>query len=236
MDKDVLVKLVDVSRTYIMGEVEVKALLPTTFEIYSGELLCILGPSGSGKSTLLNILGGMDQPTAGDVYFQGKNLSQATEVQMTSYRRNQVGFVFQFYNLIPDLTARENVDLAASLVDNPHPTREVMREVGLEDRMDHFPTQLSGGEQQRTSIARALIKNPRLILCDEPTGALDFETGKMVLSLLARVNREHNSTLIMVTHNTPLSAMADRTIRMRSGRIAEVIVNENPVSPERIEW
>nr|MBP7331742.1 ABC transporter ATP-binding protein [Bacillota bacterium] len=168
MNKNVLMKLINITKTYVMGEVTVEALKETSLEIYEGELLVILGPSGSGKSTLLNIMGGMDLPSSGEVYFGSDNLSQAGEAKLTQYRRSEVGFVFQFYNLIPDLTASENVDLAANLVDSPLPTAEVLREVGMETRMDHFPAQLSGGEQQRVSIARAVVKNPRLLLCDEP--------------------------------------------------------------------
>lgn len=219
-----------------MGEVEVQALRRVNLDIYKGELLVILGPSGSGKSTMLNILGGMDRPDGGSILLGRKDLARASEDYLTEYRRREVGFVFQFYNLIPDLTARENVELAANLVDNPLPVEDVLREVGLAGRMDHFPAQLSGGEQQRVSIARALVKNPRILLCDEPTGALDFETGKTVLSLLARINKEWNTTVVIVTHNTPLASMAKRVIKMRSGSIVDVIVNSNPVHPEMIEW
>lgn len=236
MTEKLLMKLEQVYKTYMMGEVKVEALKETSLDIRRGELLVILGPSGSGKSTLLNIMGGMDLPTGGRVYFGGEDLSQAGDTQLTHYRRNQVGFVFQFYNLIPDLTARENVELAAGLVDDPLPADGVLREVGLEERMDHFPSQLSGGEQQRVSIARATVKNPGLLLCDEPTGALDHQTGKLILGLLARVNRERGSTVVIVTHNTGIGAMAHRVVRMRSGEIAEVTVNTNPVPPERIDW
>ncbi|MFZ5597035.1 MAG: ABC transporter ATP-binding protein [Bacillota bacterium] len=219
-----------------MGEVKVKALQPLSLDIYRGELLVILGSSGSGKSTLLNLLGGMDHPDSGSIFVGSKDLAKANEDYLTEYRRKHVGFVFQFYNLIPDLTARENVELAANLVDNPLPVEDVLREVGLAERMDHFPAQLSGGEQQRVSIARALVKNPKILLCDEPTGALDFETGKMVLSLLARINREWQTTVIIVTHNMPIAAMAKRVIRMRSGSVINITVNRNPLQPEMIEW
>lgn len=229
-------QLKDVSRTYLMGEVKVKALQPLSLDIYRGELLVILGSSGSGKSTLLNLLGGMDHPDSGSIFVGSKDLAKANEDYLTEYRRKHVGFVFQFYNLIPDLTARENVELAANLVDNPLPVEDVLREVGLAERMDHFPAQLSGGEQQRVSIARALVKNPKILLCDEPTGALDFETGKMVLSLLARINREWQTTVIIVTHNMPIAAMAKRVIRMRSGSVINITVNRNPLQPEMIEW
>lgn len=225
-----------VSRTYLMGEVKVQALSPVNLEIFQGELLVILGPSGSGKSTMLNILGGMDTPDTGCAIFRGLDLAQANDHILTEYRRREVGFVFQFYNLIPDLTARENVELAANLVENPLPAERVLEQFGLGDRIDHFPSQMSGGEQQRVSIARALVKNPKLLLCDEPTGALDFETGKNVLSLLKMVNREWDTTVVIVTHNTPLADMADRVIKMRSGSIIDIIKNPVPLNPELIEW
>lgn len=234
--RKVLMKLERVTRTYVMGEVKVEALKETSLDIYEGELLVILGPSGSGKSTLLNIMGGMDLPSSGQVFFAGENLSRAGDAQLTRYRREELGFVFQFYNLIPDLTARENVELAANLVEDPLPTEEVLREVGLDTRVDHFPSQLSGGEQQRVAIARAAVKNPRLLLCDEPTGALDHVTGKLILSLLARINRERGSTVVIVTHNTPIGAMAHRVARMSSGSVVEIKENESPLPPERIEW
>ncbi|MBE0466628.1 MAG: ABC transporter ATP-binding protein [Candidatus Desulforudis sp.] len=236
MTAKVLVRLDRVTRDFTMGEVVVNALKETTLEIFEGELLVILGPSGSGKSTLLNILGGMDQPSSGEMWFGGRDLSRSGDAELTRYRRNEVGFLFQFYNLISDLTARENVELAANLVEHPLPADQILTEVGLADRMDHFPSQLSGGEQQRVSIARAAVKNPRLLLCDEPTGALDYQTGKLILGLLAKVNQEHGRTVIIVTHNTAIAAMAHRTARMRSGRIVETRVNPAPVAPERIEW
>jgi len=236
MTDDTLMRLDGITRDYVMGEVTVRALRETSLDIRDGELLVILGPSGSGKSTLLNIMGGMDLPTTGKVFFRGEDLSRAGDRQLTRFRRHQVGFVFQFYNLIPDLTARENVELAANLVEKPLPAVRVLEEVGLADRMDHFPSQLSGGEQQRVSIARAIVKNPRLLLCDEPTGALDFQTGKLILGLLASVNREHGTTVVIVTHNTAIAAMAERAVRMRSGRIVEVAENPQPLPPERIEW
>ena len=219
-----------------MGEVAVKALKETSLDIWEGELLVILGPSGSGKSTLLNIIGGMDSPSSGEMFFGTENLTRAKDQQLTRYRREEVGFVFQLYNLIPDLTAGENVELAAGLVENPLSVSEVLKEVGLESRMDHFPSQLSGGEQQRVAIARAAVKRPRLLLCDEPTGALDQTIGRTVLGLLDRINREQGSTVVIVTHNTPISAMAHRVIRMSSGSIAEIIENKNPLPAERIEW
>lgn len=236
MSKNVLMKLERITKTYVMGEVQVEALKETSLDIYEGELLVILGPSGSGKSTLLNIVGGIDLPSGGSVYYGGEDLSRAADARLTLFRRNEVGFVFQFYNLIPDLTAGENVELAAGLVENPLSAAGVLKEVGLADRMGHFPSQLSGGEQQRVSIARAMVKNPRLLLCDEPTGALDHQTGKLVLGLLAGINRDRGSTIIIVTHNTGIGAMAHRVVRMRSGEITEIIENSRPVPPERIDW
>lgn len=236
MSNDVLMSLQNVNKTYTMGEVEVQALKDTCLDIYAGELLVILGPSGSGKSTLLNLVGGIDQPTSGQLIFDGQLLSASREKQLTDFRRHDVGFVFQFYNLIPDLTAAENVALAAELVDQPLRVEDVLQDVGLLERRDHFPSQLSGGEQQRVAIARAVVKNPRLLLCDEPTGALDFETGKMVLRLLCDIRQKHCGTVVIVTHNTAIGAIADRVIRMRSGEVAEVIVNQHPLPPERIDW
>lgn len=236
MEQEVLIHLHEVSKQYQMGEVIVDALLASTVDIMSGELMIIMGPSGSGKSTLLNILGGMDQPTSGEIFFQGHNLTRASDKELTQYRRHEVGFVFQFYNLIPDLTAAENVALAAQLVEDPMPVAEVLELVGLAERAGHFPAQLSGGEQQRVSIARAMVKKPRLLLCDEPTGALDYQTGKSVLALLNRINRETGSTVIIVTHNTAIADMGQRVVRMRSGSIVELRVNQEPLDPEMIEW
>ena len=229
-------RLNQATKTYTMGEVTVEALKATSLEIMAGELLVILGPSGSGKSTLLNIMGGMDNPSSGEVYFDGQNLSTVSDTQLTRYRRNEVGFVFQFFNLIPDLTARENVQLAADLVEHPLSAIEVLGEVGMGERIGRFPSQLSGGEQQRISIARAVVKNPRLLLCDEPTGSLDFLTGRLILGLLADINRKHGSTVVIVTHNAPIAAMANRVVRMSSGSVVEISVNESPAPPERIEW
>lgn len=236
VSEQVLMKLVRVTKTYLLGEVKVEALKETSLDVYPGELLVILGPSGSGKSTLLNIMGGMDIPTSGDMYFAGQNLSQAGDAQLTKYRRHQVGFVFQFYNLIPDLTARENVELAANLVENPLSVQELFRDVGLGDRMDHFPAQLSGGEQQRVAIARAAVKNPRLLLCDEPTGALDNKTGQMILGLLDNVNRNLGQTVVIVTHNTAIAGLAHRTVFMSSGSIEKIVINQDRLPPERIVW
>lgn len=236
MGQEVLMRLQNISKSYVMGEVTVEALKETTLDIYEGELLVILGPSGSGKSTLLNLVGGIDQPSTGDIIFDQKPITGIPEKHLTNYRRHEVGFVFQFYNLIPDLTAAENVALAAELVENPRSVADVLQEVDLLDRSDHFPSQLSGGEQQRVAVARALVKQPRLLLCDEPTGALDFETGKSVLRLLYDIRRQSSGTVIIVTHNTAIGAIADRVVRMRSGLIADIVVNEHPVEPERIDW
>ncbi|MEN6389440.1 MAG: ABC transporter ATP-binding protein [Syntrophomonas sp.] len=236
MEQEVLIHLHEITKQYQMGEVIVDALLESTVDIMKGELIVIMGPSGSGKSTLLNILGGMDQPTSGEILFQGRDLTHASDRELTQYRRHQVGFVFQFYNLIPDLTAEENVALAAQLVEDPMPVAEVLELVGLAERAGHFPAQLSGGEQQRVAIARAMVKKPRLLLCDEPTGALDYQTGKSVLALLGRVNQETGSTVIIVTHNTAIADMGQRVVRMRSGSIVELRTNLEPLDPERIEW
>lgn len=236
MDKPPLMRLENVSKQYPMGEVVVDALQPSCLEIYPGELLVILGPSGSGKSTLLNLMGGMDRPTSGKVYFGQQEISSAGEAAMTTYRRESVGFIFQLYNLIPDLTAAENVALAAGLIKNPLSVDTVLTQVGLAERADHFPAQLSGGEQQRVSIARAIVKNPPLLLCDEPTGALDYQTGISILALLRQISNTLGSTVIIVTHNSAISAMADRVVRMRSGNIVEIISNDTPLDPERIEW
>lgn len=234
--RKVLMKVEDLSKVYHMGEVEVHALKNATFELYEGEFVVILGPSGSGKSTLLNILGGMDTPTSGRVLVEDKELTKFPDRQLTQYRRNGVGFVFQFYNLMANLTARENVELATEICDTSLPLDDVMEKVGLAERSSHFPSQLSGGEQQRVAIARAVAKNPLLLLCDEPTGALDFETGIRILELLKEVNRTYNKTVLIITHNTPVGAMGDRVIRMRSGEITDITANENPLPPERIEW
>ena len=236
MKRRVLLKLEKVIKVYRMGEVKVVALKETSLEVFAGEVLVILGPSGSGKSTLLNIMGGMDLPTEGRVYFEGEDLSRATPARLTRFRRKSVGFVFQFFNLIPDLTARENVELAAALVEDPLPVMEVLREVGMEERADHFPSQLSGGEQQRVALARAVVKNPPLLLCDEPTGSLDCQTGRLILDLLLKVNRKRGSTVVIVTHNAAIAAAAERVVRMSGGSVVEVFENEEIWPVERIVW
>ena len=229
-------KLDQVFKTYDMGEVKVEALRESSLSISDGELLVILGPSGSGKSTLLNLLGGMDIPSGGDVWFRRENLAAARDRELTAYRRRVVGFVFQFFNLIPDLTARENVAIAAELVESPLSPEAVLDQVGMADRMDHFPSQMSGGEQQRVAIARAIVKNPLLLLCDEPTGSLDSTTGRLILALLEDINRKFGATVVIVTHNAAIGDMGHRVVKMSSGRIVEEKVNERPLSPERIDW
>lgn len=224
------------SKIYRMGGSEVHALRGVEFDLFPGEFAVLLGPSGSGKSTLLNILGALDIPSSGEVIFYDHNLSAADDRERTRYRREHVGFVFQFYNLIPSLTARENVELVAELAENPMKPEEALAMVGLSERLDHFPSQMSGGEQQRVAIARAIVKRPQLLLCDEPTGALDCETGKLVLETLAQVNRELGATVAIITHNTAIAAMADRVIRLRSGQIVEIRRNEKKASPAEVVW
>ncbi|MDD4089504.1 MAG: ABC transporter ATP-binding protein [Tissierellia bacterium] len=233
---DTILKVEKLKKDYQMGEVTVKALKDASFEIKKGEFVVILGPSGSGKSTLLNIIGGMDKPTNGEVYFNKELITDFTDKDLTSYRRNQIGFVFQFYNLLATLTAKENVELAAEICENPIDIDEVIEAVGLGDRADHFPSQLSGGEQQRVAIARAVAKNPQILLCDEPTGALDYETGIQILKVLKDINVKYGNTVMVITHNASIAKMADKVIKMRSGRITDVIINTDPVSAERIEW
>lgn len=236
MTQKILMKAENISKLYQMGELEVVAVKKVNLEIYKGEFVVILGPSGSGKSTLLNILGGMDVPSEGNVYMEGENIIGFNDKKLTYYRRDKIGFVFQFYNLMGTLTARENVELATEICQDALDIDEVMDTVGLGDRKDHFPAQLSGGEQQRVAIARAVAKNSDLLLCDEPTGALDFETGIKILKLLKEINEKYSKTVVIITHNVPIGEMADRVVRMRSGAITEIRVNENPIDPERIVW
>lgn len=230
------VEFENVSKTYHMGEVEIKALHDATFTIEKGELVVIVGPSGAGKTTLLNILGGMDQLTDGRVALDGKEISALNKKQLTEYRRHDVGFVFQFYNLIGNLTALENVELANQICKDPLSAEQVLYDVGLAERMKNFPSQLSGGEQQRVAIARALAKNPKLLLCDEPTGALDYQTGKSILQLLQDTGRRTGMTVVIITHNSALTAMADRVIRVKNGTVDSVVLNDNPQSIAEIEW
>ena len=225
-----------ISKVYEMGEVSVRALNNVSLDLYTGELAVLLGASGSGKSTLLNILGGLDVPSTGEVIFAGRNLTQASDRKLTDFRRKFVGFVFQFYNLIPSLTARENVALVTEIANQPMRPREALALVGLDNRLDHFPAQLSGGEQQRVAIARAIAKRPQVLLCDEPTGALDYKTGKLVLQVLEKINRELGTTTAVITHNAGIAAMADRVITMRSGEIINLKQNETKISPEELEW
>lgn len=226
----------NLTKSYQMGEVEVQALRNASFSVEEGEFVVILGPSGSGKSTLLNILGGMDVPDSGEVIVSGKTVTSLNEKELTQYRRTKVGFVFQFYNIMASLTARENVELATEIAENPLDIDEIMEAVGLAERSGHFPSQMSGGEQQRVSIARAVAKNPDILLCDEPTGALDFKTGVTILSLLSKINKTMNKTVIVITHNASIADMADRVLRMRSGEIVEDKINIKPLEPERITW
>ena len=226
----------NVSKIYKMGEVEIKALDNISFEIEKGEFVVVLGASGAGKTTILNILGGMDTASSGEIIVDGNNISKANEKQLTDYRRYDIGFVFQFYNLVQNLTARENVELAVQICKEPLDSRFVLKMVGLQDRTNNFPSQLSGGEQQRVAIARAVAKNPKLLLCDEPTGALDYKTGKQVLKVLQEMSYKHNMTVVMITHNSALADMGQKIIRVRSGQIESVTLNENPKSVEDIEY
>ncbi|MGM9659610.1 MAG: ABC transporter ATP-binding protein [Faecousia sp.] len=230
------VEFENVGKTYHMGEVEIHALHDATFQVEKGELVVIVGPSGAGKTTLLNILGGMDTLSTGKVMLDGREISALSKKELTEYRRHDVGFVFQFYNLIGNLTALENVELANQICRDPLDAEEILKEVGLEDRKKNFPSQLSGGEQQRVAIARALAKNPKLLLCDEPTGALDYQTGKAILQLLQDTGRKTGMTVIIITHNGALTAMADRVIRVKNGTIASVTRNEHPQDIAEIEW
>jgi len=235
-DNNVVFQVRGLTKVYRMGELEVHALRGVDMELYSGELVVLLGPSGSGKSTLLNILGGLDTATGGEVSYLGISLTKAGDKELTEYRRVHVGFVFQFYNLIPSLTARENVEVVTEIAAEPMPADEALRLVGLAERLDHFPAQLSGGEQQRVAIARAISKNPKVLLCDEPTGALDSGTGIVVLEALDRVNRELGTATVIITHNVDIAAMADRVINLSDGRISQVTVNAEKKAPQDLHW
>jgi putative ABC transport system ATP-binding protein len=223
-------------KTYGAGDTQVRALRDVDLDILRGEFVVLLGPSGSGKSTLLNILGGLDVPSSGDVSFAGQRLSGASEAELTAYRREHVGFVFQFYNLIPSLTVRENVALVTDIVARPMPIDDAIDRVGLTPRRDHFPAQLSGGEQQRVAIARAIVKRPDVLLCDEPTGALDYQTGKLVLEVIARINREIGTTAVVITHNAAIAGMADRVIYLGDGRIQRIETNAHKLAPAELSW
>ena len=226
----------DINKIYKMGEIEIKALHNTNFSIEKGELVVILGPSGAGKTTCLNILGGMDSATSGKVIVDGKTVSNYSRKELIHYRRNDIGFVFQFYNLVQNLTALENVELAVQLCKDHLNPKTIMNKVGLKKRMDNFPSQLSGGEQQRVSIARAISKNPKLLLCDEPTGALDYKTGKQILKLLEETCRREKMTVIIITHNSAIAPMADKIIKFKNGSVEDIIINKNPKSIDEIEW
>ena len=230
------VKLQDITKIYKMGEVEIRAADRISFSIQKGEFVVIVGPSGAGKTTVLNILGGMDTATDGKLIVDGEDITSYNSRKLTGYRREDIGFVFLFYNLVPNLTALENVELALQICKDPLDAKEVLEDVGLGDRLDNFPAQLSGGEQQRVSIARALAKNPKLLLCDEPTGALDYNTGKAILKLLQNMCRERGMTVIVITHNQALAPMADRLIHIKNGQVSKMELNENPMSIDEIEW
>lgn len=230
------VQLQDITKIYKMGEVEIRAADNISFSIDKGEFVVIVGPSGAGKTTVLNILGGMDTATSGTLLVDGEEITAYNSRRLTEYRREDIGFVFQFYNLVPNLTALENVELALQICRDPLDAREVMEEVGLGDRLNNFPAQLSGGEQQRVSIARALAKNPKLLLCDEPTGALDYNTGKAILKLLQNMCRERGMTVIVITHNQAIAPMADRLIHIKNGQVSQMELNEHPMSIDDIEW
>ena len=226
----------DVAKIYRMGEVEIRAVNGADFTIGKGEFTVIVGPSGAGKTTILNMLGGMDSCTSGRIIVDGREVSKSSSRQLTEYRRHDIGFVFQFYNLVQNLTALENVELASQICKNPLDAKMVMHEVGLEERMNNFPSQLSGGEQQRVAIARALAKNPKLLLCDEPTGALDYVTGKQILALLQKTCRDRKMTVIVITHNLALTPMADKVIHIRNGKVEKTEINDKPLPVEDIEW
>ena len=230
------VKLENITKIYKMGEVEIRAADNINFSIKKGEFVVIVGPSGAGKTTVLNILGGMDTATSGKLVVDGEEITAYNAKKLTGYRREDIGFVFQFYNLVPNLTAFENVELALQICKEPLDAKEVLEDVGLGDRLDNFPAQLSGGEQQRVSIARALAKNPKLLLCDEPTGALDYNTGKAILKLLQNMCRERGMTVIVITHNQALAPMADRLIHIKNGQVSQMELNDNPMSIDEIEW
>ena len=234
--REVVFQTRDVTKVYPMGDVEVHALRGIDLSLYESEFIVLLGPSGSGKSTLLNILGGLDVPTAGEVFYRERNLTTAGERELTNYRRRHVGFVFQFYNLIPSLTARENVALVTDIGEDPLTPEEALERVDLGDRADHFPSQLSGGEQQRVAIARAIAKGPDVLLCDEPTGALDIKTGIVVLEAIARVNRELGTTTAVITHNAAIADIADRVVFLADGRISDIRENETRQMPSELSW
>lgn len=230
------IKVENLTKEYTMGEIKLLAVDDVSFEINEGELTVILGPSGAGKTTILNILGGMDSPTSGSIIIDGKDISKYSDKKLTYYRRNDIGFVFQFYNLVQNLTALENVELASQICKDTIPAKEVLEKVGLSKRMNNFPSQLSGGEQQRVAIARAIAKKPKLLLCDEPTGALDSITGKKVLEVLQDIGKKYNITIVIITHNQIISQMADKVIKMKNGKINDLIINKKPKDIKEIDW
>ncbi len=230
------IEVKNINKSYKMGEVTIKAIENVSFEIEKGELVVILGPSGAGKTTVLNILGGMDMTDSGTIMIDGEDISKYKKKELTNYRRYDIGFVFQFYNLVGNLTALENVELASQICKDPKDSEETLKSVGLEDRINHFPAQLSGGEQQRVSIARALAKNPKLLLCDEPTGALDSKTGKLILELLQKTCHDSGMTTIIITHNAIIADIADKVIKIKNGQVADVIVNQHPKLVEELDW
>ena len=230
------ISLKNVTKIYKMGEVEIKALNNASFDVEKGELICILGPSGAGKTTALNMIGGMDTITSGELIVDGKQVNNFSKKELTKYRRNDIGFVFQFYNLVQGLTTLENVELAVQLCKDHLDPKKILKRVGLEDRMNNFPSQLSGGEQQRVAIARAIAKNPKLLLCDEPTGALDYKTGKQILKLLEEFSRKEKVTVIIITHNSAIAPMADKIIKFKNGSVEQIIKNKSPKSIDEIEW
>lgn len=230
------IKVENLTKEYTMGEIKLLAVDNVSFEINEGELTVILGPSGAGKTTILNILGGMDSPTSGSIIIDGKDISKYNDKQLTYYRRNDIGFVFQFYNLVQNLTALENVELASQICKDTIPAKEILDKVGLTKRMNNFPSQLSGGEQQRVAIARAIAKKPKLLLCDEPTGALDSVTGKKVLEVLQDIGKKYNITVVIITHNQIISQMAGKVIKMKNGKISDLIINKNPKNIKEIDW
>ncbi len=234
--KKTMVKLSHVMKTFHVGDNEIKAVNHLSFEVEEGKFCIVLGPSGSGKTTALNLIGGMDRADSGELLIDGRNLLAFNNKQLCDYRRNDVGFVFQFYNLMPNLTAKENVELSTEMCRNAFPPEEILDKVGLKDRIDNFPAQLSGGEQQRVSIARALAKNPKILLCDEPTGALDYQTGKTILKLLKDMSRDQGKTIIIVTHNSAIKDMADEVVHIKNGAAESIEYNDNPKDIEEIEW
>lgn len=226
----------NLTKNFMLGEIELKVIKGISFELYQGEFVVILGPSGSGKSTILNILGGIDQMSGGELYFKDTSLHSAKENELTEYRRSNIGFVFQFYNLIPNLTAKENIEMASELSRNPISSDELLEQIGLKDRFDYFPSKMSGGQQQRVAIARAISKNPDILLCDEPTGALDVKTGAQVLELLLDFNKKYNKTVVVITHNTEISKIGNRTFYIKDGLMDKIEVNKNPLHPREVEW